>query len=159
VTLQITLPTDYFLVMSKVKHRRATAALWRLGGALAIASIGACEERDRLTFPNPDPTDGVGPEILIDQPSGADTSVEAGPDFFVNGRAIDPDGVDTVYFFVTGGSQNFPPLHPSPVTDTVTFGLPIVTAGQAGESLTVQIYGVDAEGLQGGTTTRQINVQ
>ena len=124
-----------------------------------LTTATGCEERDRLMFPEPPPTEGVGPLTLIDQPSGADTSVDAGPDFFVNGRTIDPDGVDTVYFFVSGGNQNFPPLHPNPVADTVTFGVPVETTGQSGQTITVQIYGVDAEGLTGGTTTREIHVQ
>jgi hypothetical protein len=117
----------------------------------------ACEERDRLTFPNP--TDGVGPVTMIDQPLGVDTTVPAGPEFFVNGRTIDPDGVDTVYFLVTGGNQNFQPFRPSPPTDTVRFGLPITTFGHSGDTILVQIHGVDSEGNRGATSTREIVVE
>jgi hypothetical protein len=116
----------------------------------------SCEERDRLTFPTPG--DGVGPVTMIDQPTGSDTTVPAGPEFFVNGRTIDPDGVDTVYFLVTG-NQNFNPFRPNPPTDTVRFGLPITTFGHAGETIVVQIFGVDSEGNRGSTSTRQIAVQ
>jgi hypothetical protein len=122
-----------------------------------MALAAACEERDRLTFPTP--SDGVGPVTTIDQPNGADTTVTAGPDFFVNGRTIDPDGVDTVYFLVTGGNQNFNPFRPSPPSDTVRFGLPITTFGHAGDTILVQIHGVDSEGNQGSTSSRRIVVE
>ena len=71
---------------------------------LMLLSAG-CQERDRLTFA--DPGDGVGPVTTIDQPGQSDTTVPAGPEFFVNGRTIDLDGVDTVYFLVIGANQNF----------------------------------------------------
>jgi hypothetical protein len=129
----------------------------RLVTAVMLAFGTACEERDRLTFPSP--SDGVGPITTIDQPNGADTTVFPGSDFFVNGRTVDPDGVDTVYFFVIGGNQNFHPFHPEPLTETVTFGLPITTFGHSGETFTVQIYGVDALGNQGGVSTRQIHIR
>jgi hypothetical protein len=119
--------------------------------------VTGCNERDRLTFPTP--SDGVGPVTTIDQPNGADTTVVAGSDFFVNGLTIDPDGVDTVYFFVLGGNQNFHPFHPIPASTTVRFGLPLTTIGHAGDTFQVQIYGVDALGNQGGTSTRQINIR
>jgi len=123
----------------------------------AVALLtGGCEERDRLTFPTPG--DGVGPVTMIDQPTGSDTTVPAGPEFFVNGRTIDPDGVDTVYFLVTG-NQNFNPFRPNPPTDTVRFGLPITTSGHAGDTILVQIFGVDSEGNRGSTSTRQIAVE
>jgi hypothetical protein len=122
-------------------------------GALA----SACDERDRLTFPTPD--DGIGPVTTIDQPLGSDTTVDAGPDFFVNGRTIDPDGVDTVYFLVTGGNQNFNPFRPNPRSDTVRFGLPITTIGLSGTTILIQIHGVDTRGNQGAPSLRRIVVQ
>ena len=143
--------------MLKMSGRRCAAGPGLLVGALIVASAVGCDERARLTFPTPG--DSVGPVTTIDQPNGADTTVFAGSDLFINGRTIDPDGVDTVYFFVIGGNQNFHPLHPFPVKDTVTFGLPITTFGHSGKTFTVQIYGVDAEGNQGGTSTRQIHIQ
>ena len=117
----------------------------------------ACDERERLTFPNP--SDGVGPVTMIDQPNSGDTTVTAGADLFVNGRTIDPDGVDTVYFLVTGGNQNFQPFRPNPPSDTVRFGLPISTIGRAGSTILVQIHGVDSQGNRGGTSAREIVVE
>lgn len=123
---------------------------------LGVLTIG-CEERDRLTFPGP--SDGIGPVTMIDQPNGNDTTVSAGPDFFVNGRTIDPDGVDTVYFLVTGGNQNFRPFRPNPPADTVRFGLPITTFDQQGSTILVEIHGVDSEGNRGPASTRRIAVE
>jgi hypothetical protein len=134
-----------------------TSRSWALILPCITALATACDERDRLTFPNPN--DGVGPVTMIDQPNGSDTTVSAGPEFLVNGRTIDPDGVDTVYFLVTGGSQNHQPLRPVPPADTVRFGLPISTAGLSGDTISVQIYGVDALGNQGGPSFRRIAVQ
>jgi hypothetical protein len=132
-------------------------ALFVMGAAVLTTS---CSERERLTFPtSPDPTDGLGPLTTIDQPNGADTTVNDGPIFFVNGRTIDPDGVDTVYFFVIGGSDNTPPFRPSPPADTVTFGLPITTNGHAGDTIVVHIHGVDRQGNHGPTASRRVVVQ
>jgi hypothetical protein len=117
----------------------------------------ACSERERLTFPNQ--SDGIGPVTLIDQPGGSDTTIDAGPTFFVDGRAIDSNGVDTVYFLVAGGSQGFPPIHPSPPTDTVRFGLPISTSGRSGQAVELRVYGVDGQGNQGAPATRQIIIR
>lgn len=128
-----------------------------LVGLWILVLATACEERDRLTFPTP--SDGLGPVTMIDQPNSSDTTVDAGPDFFVNGRTIDPDGVDTVYFLVTGGSQSFQPFRPNPPTDTVRFGLPITTFDHRGDTILVQIHGVDSEGNRGPPSTRRINVE
>lgn len=124
-------------------------------GVIGLAT--ACAERDRLTFPNQG--DGIGPVTLIDQPGGSDTTIDPGPTFFVNGRSIDSDGVDTVYFLVTGGNQGFPPLHPSPTADTVRFGIPISTSGRSGQAVDLQVYGVDRQGNQGSPATRQIIIR
>ena len=128
----------------------------RLAPVLMVLAA-ACEERDRLTFP--DPGDGIGPVTTIDQPDGADTTLDAGAEFFVQGRTIDRDGVDTVYFFVIGGNQSFPPYRPSPPSDTVPFGVPISTSGRSGQTMIVQIHGVDMRGNQGGVSTRRIIVR
>lgn len=144
-------------MMPKKSGRRWSTTFWPLVGALIVATAGGCDERERLTFPAPG--DSVGPVTTIDQPNGPDTTVFAGSDLFVIGRTVDLDGVDTVYFFVIGGNQNFSPLHPVPAKDTVTFAIPITTFGHSGETFTVQIHGVDTQGNQGGTSTRQINVQ
>jgi hypothetical protein len=85
--------------------------------------------------------------------------VDAGADFLVEGRTVDLDGVDTVYFLVTGGNQNFHPFRPSPLTDTVRWGLPLSTSGRSGSTITVQVYGVDLPGNQGAPSTRQVIVR
>jgi hypothetical protein len=130
---------------------------WSLIVAGAIAFAGACAERDRLTFPNQ--SDGIGPVTLIDQPGGSDTTIDAGPTFFVNGRTIDSDGVDTVYFLVAGGSQGFPPLRPAPPADTVRFGVPLSTSGRSGQAIQLQVYAVDRQGNQGAPASRQIIIR
>jgi hypothetical protein len=147
--------------MSKIRSCPRFRAYWVSCRALAawsviVLSIG-CNERDRLTFPSP--SDGVGPVTTIDQPNGADTTVFPGSDFFVNGTTVDPDGVDTVYFFVIGGNQNFAPLSPSPTQTSVRFGIPLTTFGHSGETFQIQVYGVDVLGNQGGTSSRQIHIR
>jgi hypothetical protein len=136
-------------------------ALWtrwraRFAPVLLLLAV-ACNTRDRITFP--DPGDGIGPATTIDQPNGSDTTVGAGADFVVHGRTVDLDGVDTVYFLVIGGNQNFGPFVPSPPIDTVRWGLPLSTTGRAGSTITVQVYGVDIQGNQGAPSTRQVIVQ
>ena len=96
---------------------------------------------------------------MIDQPAGPDTIVESGPDLFINGRTIDSSGVDTVYFLVTGGSDNFAPFRPNPPSDTVRFGLPITTLGNDGDTIVVRIFGVDASGNHGSAASRRIIVE
>jgi hypothetical protein len=134
---------------------RARSRAW-LAPVLVVLAV-ACEERDRLTFP--DPGDGIGPVTTIDQPNGADTILDEGPEFFVQGRTIDQDGVDTVYFFVIGGNQSFHPFQPRPPSDTLLFGVPISTSGRSGQTMIVQIHGVDTHGNQGAPSTRRIIVR
>jgi hypothetical protein len=133
-----------------------TGARWAVTG-LGLLSLAGCSERDRLTFPNVG--DGVGPVTTIDRPNGSDTTVTAGPDLVVTGRTIDLDGVDTVYFLVTGGNQNVSPFRSNPPADTVRFGIPLSTAGRAGDTILIQIYGVDTQGNAGDVSARQIVVQ
>jgi hypothetical protein len=164
IALQFQLSADYFLGMRKRGKPQSSGGLlvaqWTLFVIGAAVLTTSCSERERLTFPTaPDPNDGIGPVTTIDQPNGADTTVSAGPIFFVNGRSIDPDGVDSVYFFVIGGSDNTPPLSPSPPADTVTFGLPITTSGHAGDTIEVFIHGVDLRGNSGPSASRRVAVQ
>jgi hypothetical protein len=133
----------------------STAALLLILPGLAGAVLG-CEERERLTFP--EPGDGIGPVTLIDQPNGPDTTVTAGPQLFISGRTIDPDGVDTVYFLVSGANQSFQPFRPTPPTDTVHFGLQIVTSGQSGDTIVVGVLGVDSQGNRGNISSRRVFV-
>lgn len=161
MSLQFRLPADYFLVMPHIRSSRPDAGFRRSSrlvlAACAMALVTGCDERDRLTFPTP--SDGVGPITTIDQPNGADTTVFPGSDFFVNGTTVDPDGVDTVYFFVIGGNQSFQPFSPNPPQTTVRFGLPLTTFGHSGETFQVQVYGVDVLGNQGTVSTRLIHVR
>jgi hypothetical protein len=132
---------------------------WVAIAAVGIAVLTGCGERERLTFPTgPDPGQNLGPITMIDRPNGRDTTVPAGPDFLVNGRTIDGDGVDTVYFLVTNG-DHFQPFVPRPPSDTVRFGLPITTTGHSGDTILVGVQGVDRLGNQGGISTRTIFVQ
>ena len=144
----------------KAKPGRIIAPWGRWWARLALVLLGpaaACQARERITFP--DPSDGIGPVTSFDQPNGSDTTVTAGADVVVQGRTVDPDGVDTVYFLVVGGNQNFGPFVPRPPTDTVRWGLPLSTTGRSGSTMTVQIYGVDRQGNQGGPSTRQVIVR
>ena len=128
-----------------------------LATGVALVLGTACEERERLTFPTP--ADGIGPVTTIDRPNGADTTVFPGPEFMVQGSTVDPDGVDTVYFFVTGGNQNHVPFSPKPTQTTVRFGIPLTTFGHSGETFVVEVFGVDVVGNRGRTSTRLIHVQ
>jgi hypothetical protein len=60
---------------------------------------------------------------------------------------------------VTGGNQNFQPFVPRPASDTVRFGLPLTTSGRSGDTMLVEIHGVDSQGNRGNTSVRQIVVQ
>jgi hypothetical protein len=147
--------------MSKQAGAGQNPASWcpwraRLSPVLVLLAV-ACNTRDRLTFP--DPSDGIGPATTIDRPNGSDTTVAAGGDFVVQGRTVDLDGVDTVYFLVIGGNQHFNPFVPSQPTDTVRWGLPLSTTGRSGSTITVQVYGVDIQGNHGAPSTRQVIVQ
>lgn len=147
--------------MPKIRSSRRTAGFRKVTGAFIASSVMllgvGCDERERLTFPTP--SDGVGPVTTIDRPNGADTTIFPGSDFFVNGTTVDSDGVDTVYFFVSGGNQNFSPFSPRPTQTTVRFGIPLTTFGHSGQTFEVQIYGVDVLGNRGGTSTRQIHIR
>ncbi|MEP7227277.1 MAG: hypothetical protein ABI785_07950 [Gemmatimonadales bacterium] len=147
--------------MPKIRSGRPAAGLWCGWSVLVAASavvVGSgCGERDRLTFPSLG--DGVGPVTLIDHPGQSDTLVLEGTSLIVFGRTVDPDGVDTVYFLVSGGDLEVPPFVFNPPLDTVQFGVPITTAGRAGRTILVQVHGVDAHGNIGTTSTRQISIQ
>jgi hypothetical protein len=123
------------------------------GGLLLL--LAGCSERERLTFP--DAGDQVGPVTTIDRPGIAETTVTAGPNFVVNGRTADPDGVDTVRFLVSGSGDNFAPFVGG--GDSVRFGLPISTAGHQGDTLDVEVYGVDSQGNRGGSAFRRLLVK
>jgi hypothetical protein len=147
-------------MLKKAEPGQIFAPPGRLRARLTLVLVmlaAACQERERITFS--EPSDGIGPVTMIDQPSASDTTVDAGADFVINGRTVDPDGVDTVYFLVIGGNQNFHPFRPSPARDTVRWGLPLSTTGRAGSTITVQVHGVDIQGNQGAPSTRQVIVR
>jgi hypothetical protein len=123
-------------------------------GAFLLLLVG-CSERERLTFP--DAGDPQGPVTTIDRPGVAETTVTAGPNFVVNGRTADPDGVDTVRFLLTGGGDQFPPLVGG--GDSVRFGLPVSTADHQGDTLDVEVYGVDSQGNRGASAFRRLLVK
>ena len=127
-----------------------------VGRAVGVAALllVACNERGRLTFPS---FDGEGPQSTIVDPS-TDTTVTAGPFAQISGRVTDEDGIDTVYFEVTGGGASFQP-HIGNGTDTVSFSLPLATAGLGGTTMTVMVFGTDIGGVRGDTAVRQVTVQ
>ena len=159
--LQIYPFTDYFLVMRTIgKPGPRAGSQWGQCALVVLATVvlgTGCDERERLTFPTP--SDGVGPVTFIDQPNGADTTIFAGSLFSVQGSTTDQDGVDTVYFFVTGAGQGFSPFSPELSQTTVRFSLPLATFGYSGQTFEVQVYGVDALGNRGGTSSRLIHVR
>jgi hypothetical protein len=117
--------------------------------------VVGCNSRDRLTFPIPGPPDS-GPQTVIDRPSG-DTTVDAGPSFVATGYTRDSDGVDTVYFETEGGVTSFPPLLGD--HDSMGYSLPLTTDGQAGQTITLRVFGTDLRGVRGDTAIRLISVQ
>jgi hypothetical protein len=121
---------------------------------LTLLTLPGCNDRDRLTFPV---NDGAGPQSTITDPS-QDTTVTAGPFAQVVGRVTDSDGIDTVYFEVTGGGAAFSP-HIGNGDDSVTFSLPLATSGFGGTTMTVMVFGTDIGGVRGDTAIRQVTVQ
>ena len=117
-----------------------------------------CSERDRLTFPTDAPGSGAGPRTMIDVPSVGDTVVVEGDAVVVSGRTVDPDGVDRVFFQVTGLGLTYAPLD-GEGADTVHFGLSIPTLNHSGDTVIVQVYGVDRLGDEGSRSIRQLRIQ
>jgi hypothetical protein len=118
--------------------------------------LAGCGERARLIF---DPgSSGAGPRIFIDVPETGLARVPEGPMATVAGRAIDENGVDTLYVLVVGGEQ-FRPFTPEEPTDTLRFILPISTAGHGGDTLTVLVFATDHAGVRGDTAARTLIVQ
>lgn len=129
-----------------------------LSPALLALLLGACSERERLTFPSNDPGgQDEGPITRIEVPS-VDTVLTEGDPFILSGRTVDPDGVDTLYFEVLGTGQAFLPLQ-GEGADTVTFGLPIPTIGLSGTTVIVRVRGVDLLGNPGLAAIRQLTIE
>lgn len=125
---------------------------------LAVALITGCGERDRLTFEGPGgPEDKTPPVALIDDP-GQDTVVTEGPEFLVGARVTDASGVDTVYVDLEGTDHELLPLQGNG-QDTVLVGIPIVTSGNHGVVVTVQVFGVDLAGNRGQRAIRKLTIE
>lgn len=126
-----------------------------VGWGVAALALGACNDRERLTFNEPPPPGGEGPAITIERP-GQDTSVIEGPAVVVSGTVRDPEGVDTFYAEVLGGVTTFPPF---PGDDSLfLFALPITTAAQGGEIIQVRLYATDLAGNHSDSVSRVIIV-
>ena len=115
----------------------------------------ACEERDRLTFPS-EPV-GVGPVTTIEDPS-VDTVLSAGVVYVVGGRAVDPDGIDSLYFEIGGSGQGFLPAAGHGETEVI-FGLPLHTQGLAGAIVAVRVRAKDILGHTGEAVTRRLTIE
>ncbi|HKU61921.1 MAG TPA: hypothetical protein VJQ44_11935 [Gemmatimonadales bacterium] len=127
-------------------------------GWLAVALIAGCGERDRLTFQGPDgPEDDVPPVATIDDP-GQDTVVAEGPEFLVGALVTDEGGVDTVYVDLEGTDHELLPLQGNG-RDSVLVGIPIVTTGNHGVVVTVQVFGVDLAGNRGPRAIRKVTIE
>jgi hypothetical protein len=124
----------------------------------AVVLLAACGQRERLTFPTENPGNGRGPLSAFTVPDAADTTVSDGDLLIVQGRSTDPDGVDTVYFEVSGLGQSFAPLV-GEGRDTVPWALQLSTINHSGATATVQVYAVDRLGDQGSIATRSIRIR
>lgn len=124
----------------------------------AVGWLVACGERDRLTFPEPNPGDGSGPFTNVTHPSDPDTVAIEGDLLILTGYSLDPDGVDTVYFEVSGADQGFSPLL-GEGADSVPFALQLSTLGNSGGTITVRAFAVDGLGQRGSAAVRQIHIE
>ena len=120
-----------------------------------VVVMAGCVERARIGF-EPDPEENEGPNATIDVPETAEVRVPAGPAYDVAGRVTDADGVDTVYFELFGVGEQFQPHVPTEFDDTVSFSIPITTAGRTGTAVTILIFGTDREGVRGDTASRRV---
>jgi len=126
-------------------------------GWLLAALLAGCGERSRLTFEDGGPLDETAPVAVIDDP-GQDTVLTDGPEFLVGARVTDEGGVDTVYVDLEGADHELHPL-PAGGRDTVLVGIPIVTLGGHGQTITVQVFGVDLSGNRGQRAIRKLTIE
>ncbi len=131
--------------------------------AALFATLGGCEDRDRITplsngGGGGGGGEGEGPITTIRAPGIEDTTVAAGPAVFVAGQIRDETGLDSVYVDITGGVTRFPPVNEDG-SITLSFALPITTDDQQGQVIVVTIYGVDLEGNRGDPARRTITVE
>ncbi|HET9725799.1 MAG TPA: hypothetical protein VFP28_02715 [Gemmatimonadales bacterium] len=123
-----------------------------------MAVLAGCGTRERFVFPTENPGNGTGPTTEITRPGVADTAVTEGDLLIIQGRSVDPDGVDTVYIAVGGVNQGFAPIL-GQGKDTVDFAAQLSTIGHSGATVIVQAYGVDLLGQQGSIVSRQIHIE
>jgi hypothetical protein len=126
-------------------------------GWLLVALVAGCGERSRLTFEDGGPLDQTPPVAVIDEP-GEDTVLTDGPQFLVGARVTDEGGVDTVYVDLEGTDHELHPLTGGG-RDTVLVGIPIVTLGNHGRTITVQVFGVDLSGNRGQRAIRKLTIE
>lgn len=136
---------------------RAGTRACGLGVAVTLLGLTGCGERDRLIFTAPGGGNGgPGPSTLITRPL-VDTTVAAGPGFFVAGQTTDLDDVDSIYFETEGGVSSFPPLINGGTV--VNWAIPLTTAGQSGQTITVRVFGTDGLGNRGDSVVRRVAIQ
>jgi hypothetical protein len=126
-------------------------------GWLAVALVTGCGERSRLTFEDGGPVDETAPVAVIDVP-GQDTLLTEGPQFLVGAQVVDDGGVDTVYVDLEGADHELLPFL-GDGRDTVLVGIPIVTLGNRGQIITVQVFGVDLAGNRGQRAIRTLTIE
>lgn len=147
--------------MSLQFHSRSgyfSAVARRCVWSAAVGVLAGCGERDRLTFPVENPGDGTGPFTNVTRPAVTDTAVTEGDLFILTGYSLDPDGVDTVYFEVSGANQGFAPLL-GQGADSVPFALQLSTLGNSGGTISVRAFAVDGVGDRGPAAVRQIRIE
>lgn len=147
MSLQFHSRSGYFYSMARPSFP------WVVAGILA-----GCGQRDRLTFPVEDPGDGSGPFTNITQPAVADTVAIEGDLLILTGYSVDPDGIDSVFFEVTGANQAFSPIKGNGA-DSVAFALQISTLGNSGASVLVRAFAKDGVGDVGPAAVRSITIE
>jgi hypothetical protein len=128
----------------------------KLMWGVLIALLLGCDERERLTFES-NSDDRLGPTSLIDPPS-RDTTLTDGDLFVVGVRTVDPSGIDSVYINIEGGNLSFAPLD-AEGADTLRFSLNIPTIGRGGQTITVEVFGVDVIGNVGLVVARHLTIE
>jgi hypothetical protein len=87
-----------------------------------------------------------------------DTTVVEGDLLILSGYSLDPDGVDTVYFTVSGTVQSFTPVL-GQGDDSVPFAVQFSTLGNSGGTIVVQAFAVDVFGQTGSPALRHIHIE
>jgi hypothetical protein len=135
-------------------HKSALRAV--LLTAAAAASL-ACSDRARITFPS---DDGIGPTTTIIRPV-EDTSATAGAFVLVDGRSVDADGIDSVFFATEGTPEQFPTfiVPASERRDTLNWSIPVSTRLLGGNVISIFVTAADRLGNVGEAAVRRIQVQ